>query len=777
MIHRKCLTVLALLTLTLTASSQIRISGVVTDSDTGDPLPGATVQIKDQVDGVVTNRRGRFSLVVGRIPSVLLFRHIGYRTRSVVIDEVKDRVLSVALDPVVLRLDELLVSGEDPAVGIMRKVLEQKKRSRDSIRSAYAEVYTRFWLFREFKAVQMSESIRSSYWKPGAGNRELIRARRVRPPRSGTFRFARAEYVPNFYDDEVNLNGSTYVTPLHPKALEYYRFRLGKKRKRDDTIVWDIYFTPVSTTRTAFTGRLSVLDSTFVGLEIEARPHPGTEFLPPIQSHDVRFVQHFSGLPGGGRVPLDFQANGFVTFGRLGSPYPPARYEQVSSISNYAVNAPLPDSMFSDDRTQRVHPLVDFQDYLFVRNPTITPMTPREKELLSTINPLTTIKRAFRTDGFLRYYTAIDVVEKEEKDDDGPVALDEIAVRHAWFWYNRVDGWQPGVKTWWQSEQGFRVEAAVGFAMERRRLAGQLGLGRRWTGSRVRGELMLRASDSSEPVAGASRYGRFVSGLMTYAGYDEYDDFYRKKRLSVDASIANTSESLRLNVSSRLEEHSSLAKTTDDRGALITNEQRDNPLIPEGGLASVSATVSFGNPDRELVAGLEHASSDWFESEFNFTTYRARATLRMKTLFRDRERPNRLRISLFGMTSTGAPPIQRFGRVDGSIGPFAGTGVFRSLFNRSYLGYRIAALFWEHDFATVLWEKLGLWRMADSRSGLILFGAHARISRGLPESSSPQWLNEVGAALTYPFHLPLRLDFAVRLDEPGFGFRIGKVGL
>lgn len=774
--YRICPLLLAGLFLTSAALGQVRLRGVVNDSDTGDPIPGATIQVEGEVHGVVTNQQGRFFLIVNRIPSTLIFRHIGYRTRLVVVDEVQDQDLSVSLDPVVLELAELVVSGEDPAVGIMRRVLAQKQRWRSELQSAYAEVYTRFWLFRQFKPVQMSESIRSSYWRPESGNRELIRAHRVRPRGSGTFRFAGPTYIPNFYDDQVDLNGSTYVTPLHPKALDYYRFRLGQKRKRDDTIVWDIYFTPLSGTRTAFTGRIAILDSVFVALEIEVRPHPGTVFLPPVETHDVRFVQHFVELPGGGRVPLDLLANGSVTFGRLGASYPPARYEQVSSISNYAVNVPTPDSMFEDSRTQRLHPLADHQDFLFVRNPTIIPLTPREAESLAALDPRMTIERAFRPEGFLRAYTAIDLLE-EEGDADESVSLVEMAVRHAWLWYNRVDGWHPGLQTEWRSRSGFRVSSSAGYASDRRKPTARVGIGIPWSASRTRGEFFLQASDVTEPVAGTSLHGLFLPGLMTYAGYDEYYDFYRNRGLLVGGSISSRSESIRLSVTSRLEKHLSVSRNAEFEGSIFHNKQRENPPIPEGVLASLDATLKVSRSGQELEMGLEHASSGWLNADFDYTVYRASATIRARTFFRDRERPNEFRLRLSGMTSSGDPPAQRYGRIDGSTGPFARSGGFRTLGNRALIGSRLAAVFWEHDFTTTLLESLGLWGLADTGSGLILFGGHGRIFRNGTGSDGLSWRHEMGVALTYPFRLPIRLDFSLRLDEPGFGFRLGRARL
>lgn len=756
------------------AAGQIQIRGLVTDASSGEVLTSATIQIEGTYQGTITNEAGRFLITLSRIPAVLIVRHIGYRTETREIAERSNIPVSFALQPVPVELSEVVVSGENPAVNIMRQVLARKKVWRSQYESTYSEVYTRFWLFREFDLIQVNESVRSAFWKTEYGSREIVRARRVRPRSGGTFRFAGPEYVANFYDDEVLLRGTLYATPTHPDALDIYRFRLGGRRMIDDATVWDIYFTPKSTTRSSFTGHIAVIDSLFAILELDAHPEPPTVVTPPVHSFNIRYEQHFVGLDGGIMVPLDLTARGDVIFGRLGASYPPAQFEQISSISNYAINAPVPDSMFSDDRTQRHHPLVDHSDYLFVRNPTIIPLTPRETETLSKLDPKMTIDRAFRPDGLLRQYTAIDVTENSSEQEARSANWVEYLIRNSWVWYNRVDGWHPGLKMSTIMGRNVNIGGRIGYAVDRERLSYGASASIPFSVGGTSGSIFFSGLDVTRPVSARSSYGLFIPGIMTYLGYDDYFDYYGLKGLQVGLQLNGRSERNRIRVSAHLEEHSSVQKNDTFNGSMFRNVQRPNPDILEGRLSSLSANLDLGTTWATLSLDIERATPALLRSEFDFTRVYGSLTLTTPTFFRDRDRPNRLRLKVVGTTFSGDLPVQRSTLLDGSAGFYALSGSFRTISERPIVGQRLVGIFWEHDFTTALMERLGLWRLAQQGSGIVLFGAHGKVW----ETEESLWhggeIHEIGMGLMYPFRLPLRIDVAARLNRSEFSITLGS---
>lgn len=85
----------------------IRITGQVLD-EKGEPMPGATVQVKDTSVGTVTDANGSFTLSAPE-GSVLVISFIGYRQKEVTVGT--STTIHVALEPDILGLGEVVVIG------------------------------------------------------------------------------------------------------------------------------------------------------------------------------------------------------------------------------------------------------------------------------------------------------------------------------------------------------------------------------------------------------------------------------------------------------------------------------------------------------------------------------------------------------------------------------------------------------------------------------------------------------------------------------------------
>ncbi len=87
---------------------EVTVSGIVTDSETRDPLPGVSILIKGTTRGTTTNSDGEFSLTAER-GSVLVFNFVGYDPYEVIVGNATQ--LSVALVPNISVLSEVVVTG------------------------------------------------------------------------------------------------------------------------------------------------------------------------------------------------------------------------------------------------------------------------------------------------------------------------------------------------------------------------------------------------------------------------------------------------------------------------------------------------------------------------------------------------------------------------------------------------------------------------------------------------------------------------------------------
>jgi Ca-activated chloride channel family protein len=103
-----CMLLFALLPTTGFGPERI-ITGKITTSDDGSPLPGVNVVLKGTTAAVVTNASGRYAIAVPPAGGTLVFSFIGFTTREVPIG--KENVINVTLSADAQVLQEEVVTG------------------------------------------------------------------------------------------------------------------------------------------------------------------------------------------------------------------------------------------------------------------------------------------------------------------------------------------------------------------------------------------------------------------------------------------------------------------------------------------------------------------------------------------------------------------------------------------------------------------------------------------------------------------------------------------
>ena len=776
-----------------TAQAQRVVRGVVTDVETGNPLPAAALYVTETGRGTIANAAGMYELRLFSLPAEVTVRHIGYETLRFVIDTDTPARVDISLTPVAYEMEELVVSDEDPAYNIMRKVIARKAEMLRHVSNYAGEVYTRFMLYSDFDLAQVQETIANHYWKNAGGSRSLVRARRMNPAGDRSMRFATTQHVPNFYDDTIEISGFRLVGPTHPSALNVYVFTLGGYRQMDGRRVYDIYFRPRSGFSTAFIGHVSVLDEEYVVLETGMRPSPDNVLPAPVRDWDAYYEQQFASFGDTLWLPVDLRIEGHVSFGRIGVSYPTARYTQVSRLTGQAVNVPVLDSLFQTERLISVAPNVDRQDYLFRWNPGLVPMTPKETEAVVSIDPRRTIDRTFRPIGLLANYTSVAL-----EDDEGPANIESrenllggiySSLR---IFYNRVEGFYLGVErdVSIRPSLSARLKGGYGLSLDEPAYGGALTY--RWGRlnepkiSPNQGFIRAGYDRDRPPQYGSGVYSRLVNSLTTYVGWEDYFDYYWRDKRFVEAGI--TSQKLRatLTASISAEEHRNVDRTRDNKGWFFGDRQRDNPGVSTMKYDIYSAGLLLGV---EPTAGL-HAGGNGLRLNVmhhrgevgspSFTRYEARGTLSVPTFFQRRNWPNELRVRAYASTYTGWLPPQFSGVLDVSRRPIAPFGAFKTLTDLPIKGANVWALYWEHDFATALFETLGMWRVARTGIGFTLHGAvgraeSTRFQTDVLSRYDDALRHEIGVSFTHFFNLPVRFDLTRSFTTGQFAAGIGLV--
>ncbi|GAB2946581.1 TonB-dependent receptor [Hymenobacter coalescens] len=124
-----------------TGTAATSVGGAVL-TDTGQPLPGATIFVKGTFIGTSADQFGKFHLSTSfdKLPVVLQFSYVGYDTREIEL-KLPDQSLSVGLSPSPTQLNETVVSASRVEEQIMRApVTVEKITGRQIERISTAEV-------------------------------------------------------------------------------------------------------------------------------------------------------------------------------------------------------------------------------------------------------------------------------------------------------------------------------------------------------------------------------------------------------------------------------------------------------------------------------------------------------------------------------------------------------------------------------------------------------------------------------------------------------------
>ena len=753
--------------------AQVLVRGTVRDADTGLGLPAATIQIKNTFYGTVANDDGEYIMEVESFPVTLLVTFIGYGQQELILNSDPGFEVDFQLRSVPYILEEIVVSGEDDGVRIMRQVIERKQEWHSQLNNYQADVYSR-WTIKKYETVVGVVEIASEiYWDRKKGMGELVKARRstttVAP--GGIFGdFNSSDLYLNLYEDEIDLLGHCIIGPTHPQALQHYNFSLVSQRHLDSLMVYDIALSPKSKLQPAFVGTLAVLDQEFALLEATLKPN-GITTSSPTPGLDIKLAyrQQFRPFGTGIWLPVDFRIAIDLSLNAVGLQIPEMKRDIVQRLSNYQVNTPLPDSLFVGTRMALTTALPTAADSLLSPFRDAVPLSDAEEEAYAGLDSSLTLNQIFKPTGFLGRFVVL------------PTGADADARREArWriapdLRANRVDFLHPGVGV----ERTFR--APLTLAIKSGYSLGQ----ERWTyGGKARAELG-REGDVAVEVEyragtqeryGSDNYPLWFNGLQVVLGRKDYFDYLWNERVGIEVEKRIGSNSY-VSAGVNDERHKSLERSTRDWWN-INEGQRENPSVDPGKLRSMVFSLDYGEAyppwsvlaHRRLHAGIEY-SIDAFGSDFSFTRYWLALDWHVPTLLKRRSPPHAFDLRIIAGAATGDLPLQRHGTLDSGVGGFTPFGTFRSLRGLPYEGERYLGVFWEQYLRAIPFELLGLHSLAQRGMGLIAHGASGRtwISRdetqngGFVPHAPSSFHHELGVSLIL-FYWG-RVDFTRRLDQ------------
>lgn len=300
-------TLMLLLTFSISVLGQ-KLTGVIIDASTGDSLSLAGVSYKDRKLSTIADIDGKFS--IARVNGgKLAFSCMGYKEEVMTITKATPGRLTIKLKPDTKQMNEVVVSvkrtkyvrKDNPAVELMKRVIEAKKESRLENHDYYQ--YTKYqklsMALNEYKLKEQQDSIEAEAGKvkwrqqaelspyngkmvvPVSLDETVTKHVFRKDPRdekdiiqgeqsSGLNQlFATGEIVNttlkevfqdvDIYDNYVKLLKFPFLSPIGSGATAFYRYYIVDTTYVDKDLCYHLQFTPNNPQDIGFNGELYVL--------------------------------------------------------------------------------------------------------------------------------------------------------------------------------------------------------------------------------------------------------------------------------------------------------------------------------------------------------------------------------------------------------------------------------------------------------------------------------------------------------------------------------------
>lgn len=694
------------------AADRLTVSGLVRDAATGDTLAAGIVRVSGTSAGTVLNERGRFilSLPPGRYD--LIVSALGYQPDTLHVALDSDLDLSIILTPADIILQEIVVTSEDPAMAIMRRVIAEKQKWIDRLQSYRLDAFTRQVLRRDTSIASITESYSTGYWEKGDTLREIIRQRRQTENIPSAFNFASVGRLLNFNEERIRFLGYTFIGPTADDAFDYYTYKLLGTRVVSGREFFEIKVIPLGRTSPLFGGTITIAGGSYALMGVNVEPNEAF-LIPFVSRRSLRYRQEFSQYEGGFWMPVDIRIDGSFDVNVPAVTFPRFGFAQTSVVYSYALNAPIPDSIRAKPRLSVDSTTAVFDSTLWTETK-VLPLTPVEEQAYAELDSTKTLDVQFRPGGIAMTLSA---------GGESTSLLELLDLQ-----YNRVEGFHAGAKYAsgsaipWLELTG---NAAYGFS--RKRATWGAGATVYTSAERALGfgaEAYSRVGHRPDQEYFGPLYNSLTSVLVA----NDYRDYYSADGGKAFVAVKPV-EWLRAEAGYVNELHRSLPQTEDFAVIADGSKFRDNLPVTEGRLQAGTLTLSFGPkavPFDLVWTDRVDVDLEWGGGDFSYGRYAVVGSVQIPTIGGDFLLKPSLRVRLAAGTNTGTLPPQRIFDLESQSSGFGPFGVMRGLHVKEYNGGSYVALSLEHNFRTLPFLWLGIPFLYDNGIEFLVHGGLAR---------------------------------------------------
>jgi hypothetical protein len=280
----------------------IIIEGIVTDSDTREPLISVGIEAVNAKTGAVSDLDGKFrlSLPANQRTEKLIIRYVGYREQTLDI-QLPSPPLSIRLIPKELELENVVIlPQENPALRLVRLAVANRNKNHPERLPFFSyRSYNKMLMyptpdhknFRKNKSVSkkeekeqaqmdsamqkmhllMWESVTDRKYKYKGKSKEIVIASKISGLQGKALPFSPTDIQDlSFYDDWVKILEVNFLSPIADNAVKKYRYTLQDTLIIGSDTVYTIAFKPKQLNFNGFEGNMKIHTRKYAIQSIEA---------------------------------------------------------------------------------------------------------------------------------------------------------------------------------------------------------------------------------------------------------------------------------------------------------------------------------------------------------------------------------------------------------------------------------------------------------------------------------------------------------------------------
>lgn len=400
------------------------IKGKVTDAETGDPISFGTVGFEGTAIAVYTNDAGEYKIETQVPKDSLSFSFYGYTTVKRPVTPGVEQQINVKMTPLATAMkDIVLTTQEDPAYGVLRKVIKNKEKydKRNFESYEYESFTTIVGSFdkipkairdkkvgtdiasvldslkdEEGKSVGLpffaSEAVSRYYFRK---NPEKSTEKIIGTKVTGVFiqdgslvsQIIGASFQNyNFYQNWMTVVEKDFISPIADGGFAFYEYTMWDTISYLGKTLYEIKVSPKREQDLAFTGKIWIEDSTFALRKVKVEVGKGANIN---YVNEIKIEQELVPTSAGPWLPEYSEV--YIKLSPVSEKWTGLESNFKSYNSDFVVNSPKPLKFYEDPIV--VEEEAAQRNIEFWEQKRVEPLTEEEKRIYAIIDTVKNIPR------------------------------------------------------------------------------------------------------------------------------------------------------------------------------------------------------------------------------------------------------------------------------------------------------------------------------------------------------------------------------------------------